>query len=242
MSSPPVMTYFDPTRNTKLLVDGSKYGLASMLVQIDLDTGRHKVVRYDSQPTTDPESRYAQIEIESTAIAFAIKRNHIYLYGLPEFTVITDHKPLLPLYNTYRADLPPRILKHKINLQGYSFKLEHDPGKDNPSDYMSRHPTKISSIVQKTELLEANTINGHVNAIIRDDLPAAITLDQMKMAMTQDILMQQLMTSIRQGYIDSNSKQQLSRYHNIFDELSIVEGMVLRGSKLVIPEKLKKNR
>jgi len=48
---------------------------------------------------TDPESRYGQIEIESAAIEFAIKRNHIYLYGLPELTVITDHKLLRPLYN-----------------------------------------------------------------------------------------------------------------------------------------------
>ena len=82
-------------------MDASKYGLASMLTQLDPETGKHKVVRYDSRATITLESRYAQIELESAAVEFAIKRNYIYLYGLTDFTVITDHKPLLALYNSY---------------------------------------------------------------------------------------------------------------------------------------------
>ena len=31
--SPTVMAYYDPKRDTKLIVDGSKYGLSSMLTQ-----------------------------------------------------------------------------------------------------------------------------------------------------------------------------------------------------------------
>ena len=95
------MSYYDPTRPTELIVDASKYELASMLTQLDPKTGQYKVVRYDSRSTTQPESRYAQIELKSAAVKFAIRRNHIYLYGLPEFSVITGHKPLLPLYNSY---------------------------------------------------------------------------------------------------------------------------------------------
>ena len=68
MTSPPVMSYFDPTRETQLIVHGSKHGLASMLTQVDLETGEHNVVRYDSRSTTEPESRYAQIEIASAAV------------------------------------------------------------------------------------------------------------------------------------------------------------------------------
>ena len=63
MVSPQVMSYYDPTRPTELIVDASKYGLASMLTQLDPKTGKYKVVRYDSRSTTQPESRYAQIEL-----------------------------------------------------------------------------------------------------------------------------------------------------------------------------------
>ena len=111
IASPPVMTYYDPKRPTILIVDGSKYGLASMLIQKDPETGGHKVVRNDSRSTTQPEPRYAQIEIESAAVEVAIKRNHLYLYSLPKFIVITDHKPLLPLNATTNTQTQAQITR-----------------------------------------------------------------------------------------------------------------------------------
>ncbi|CAB4003123.1 Transposon Ty3-I Gag-Pol poly [Paramuricea clavata] len=239
MASPQVMSYYDPTRPTELIVDASKYGLASMLTQLDPKTGQYKVVRYDSRSTTQPESRYAQIELESAAVEFAIRRNHIYLYGLPEFSVITDHKPLLPLYNSYRADMPPRIHRHKLNLQGYTFNLKHKPGKDNPTDYMSRHPTQIPDSREQKEQQEAQLINHHIKAIIRDDLPVAVTLEQMKTATGKDPTMQRLIQAIQTGYISNPDKQELMPYSHVFKELSTVEGLVLRGSKMVVPESLR---
>ena len=38
------------------------------------------------------------MEAESLAVVFGVTRNHLYLYGLAEFTVETDHKPLVDLY------------------------------------------------------------------------------------------------------------------------------------------------
>ena len=61
------MTYYDPNRKAKLIVDGSKYGLSSILTQLDPETQQYKVVRYDSRTTKGPETRYSQIEIESAA-------------------------------------------------------------------------------------------------------------------------------------------------------------------------------
>ena len=156
MTSPQAMSYYDPIRSTQLILDASKYGLASMLTELDPETGKHKVVRYDSRATTAPESRYAQIELESAAVEFAIKRNHIYLYGLTDFTVITDHKPLLALYNSYRADMPPRIHRHKLNLQGYNFKLKHEAGKGNPTVYMSRYTSGTPTTTEQKEHKKQN--------------------------------------------------------------------------------------
>lgn len=141
-----------------------------MSTQLDPRSGKHKVVRYDSRSTTASEPRYAQMEIESAAVQFAIKRNHMYIYGLPEFTVVIDNKPLLSFFNGYRADTTPRIQKHKLNLQEYKFKLVHEPGENNPADYMSRHPTVPAD--HTSEQREAHQLSLHVFAIIRDDLPS----------------------------------------------------------------------
>ena len=145
MADPEVMAYYDPNREMKLIVDGSKYGLSSMPAQLDPETHQSRIIKYNSHSTAPPESRYAQIEIDSSVAELATCRNHIYLCRLSHYIVSTDHKPLLPIYNNYRAEIPPRIFKHKLQLQGYSVDLIYEPGKDNPTDYISRlplpHPT-----------------------------------------------------------------------------------------------------
>ena len=236
-TSPQLMSYYDPTRSTQLIVDASKYGLASMLTQLDPETGKHKVVRYDSRATITPESRYAQIE--SAAVEFAIKRNYIYLYGLTDFTVITDHKPLLALYNSYRADMPPRIHTQKLNLQGYNFKLKHEAGKDNPTNYMSRHTSGTPTTTEQKEHKEAELVDTHVNVIIRDNLPAAVTLEQMRAATAKDPQLQVLTTAVQRGYMHITEKVMLKPYRDIFSELSVAQGLILRGSKLVVPQELR---
>ena len=233
------VNYYDPTRSTQLIVDASKYGLASMLTQLDPETGKHKVVRYDSRATITPESRYAQIELESAAVEFAIKRNYIYLYGLTDFTVITDHKPLLALYNSYRADMPQRIHRHKLNLQGYNFKLKHEAGKDNPTNYMSRHTSGTPTTTEQKEHKEAELVDTHVNVIIRDDLPAAVTLEQMRAATAKDPQLQVLTTAVQRGYMHITEKVMLKPYRDVFSELSVVQGLILGGSKLVVLQELR---
>ena len=198
-------------------MDASKYGLASMLTQLDPETGKHKVVRYDSRATTAAESRYARIKLKSAAVEFAIKRNHIYLYGLTDFTVITDHKPLLALYNSYHANMLPRIHRHKLNLQGYNLKLKHEAGKDHPTDYMSRHTSGMLTTTEQKEHKEAELVNTHVNVIIRDDLPAADNLEQMEAATAKDP--QLLTTAVQRGYMHSTEKVMLKPCRDIFSEL-----------------------
>ena len=103
---PTAMAYYDANRDTKLIVDGSKYGFSNMLTQFDPAVKQRRAIRYHSPSTTSPETRYVQTEIESAAVHFAVRRNHIYLYGLRRYTVSADHKPLVPIYNSYRADIP----------------------------------------------------------------------------------------------------------------------------------------
>ena len=101
LSEKSLNAYFNPKRETKVIVDGSKKdGLGAMLTQKE---GREwEVIRYDSRPLEEAEKNYSQIEIESAAILWATKKYRMYLLGLPKYTIVTDHKPLLPLYNSYK--------------------------------------------------------------------------------------------------------------------------------------------
>jgi hypothetical protein len=159
----------------------------------------------------------------------------MYLYGLPEFTVITDHKPLLPQYNNFKANMPPRILKHKLYLQGYKFHLEHEPGISNPADYLSRHPAELTT--QEERKIETEK---QINAIVRDNIPAAVTMERMQQATEKDETLQRLAQSVRQGYITKEDSVALKQYKNILDEILLAEKLLLRGAKIIVPETLQK--
>lgn len=65
-------------------------------------------VAYTSRTLMPTEKHYSQIKREVTAILWGCRHFYIYLYGHP-FTIITDHKLLVPLLRGYhQSPLPPR--------------------------------------------------------------------------------------------------------------------------------------
>lgn len=95
ISTEPVLTFFNPARKTKISTDASKEGLGAILLQSVGDTWQP--VAYTSRTMTDTEQRYAQIEKETLGLVYGCEKFHCYVYGLPTFTMETDHKPLISI-------------------------------------------------------------------------------------------------------------------------------------------------
>ena len=79
-----VLAYYDPSRELRLQVDISKYGLGAVLLQ------DRKPIAYASKSPGDSEVNYAQIEKELYAILFGSKRFHLYIYGHHMIVVATQ--------------------------------------------------------------------------------------------------------------------------------------------------------
>ena len=78
---------------------------------------------------SDTELRYAQIEKEALATTWACERFKDYLIG-KEFSIETDHKPLVPLLSSKQLDsLPPRVLRFRLRLMWFNYTISHVPGK-----------------------------------------------------------------------------------------------------------------
>lgn len=88
-----------------MVVDASPVGLRAVLFQ-DNASKDWAPVAYASQALSNTETRHAQIEREALAIKWACQHFHLYLYG-HEFRVVTDHKPLVPLYKRNNVVAPP---------------------------------------------------------------------------------------------------------------------------------------
>lgn len=116
---------YNPTAPTELHTDASSQGFGAMLLQKQADLNWAPIAFF-SQATNQAESRYHSFELEMLAIVRAIKRFHIYLYGL-KFTIITDCNALV--YAINKANLNPRIATWALFLQNYDFKVQHRPGK-----------------------------------------------------------------------------------------------------------------
>ena len=192
------------------------------------------MIRYDSRALTLTEKRYSQPEIESLAVLFGNTKNHMYLYGLPQYTISMDHEPLLPLYNTYKPDMSACIQSHKLATQGYDFELISEPGEDNPTNYMSRHP------LQQTASLPAADPELLTHVIVREDLPNALTTEEIRAATATATgkTLQQLISAINKSYIPAENKHLLQPYNLVFTELSTTQDIILHGTWLLIPETL----
>ena len=88
------MAYFDPQKQTEVVVDASPVGLGAILAQKDCE-GNTSIIAVGSRSLAPVEQRYSQTEREALAITWGVLHFHLYLYG-NKFTVLTDHKPLVP--------------------------------------------------------------------------------------------------------------------------------------------------
>ncbi len=142
LTDSPVMTYFDIEKDTYLIADASPIGISAILAQSSKDEPQ-KVIAYASRALTPVEGRYSQTEKEALSIVWGTENFHMYLYG-KSFNLIADHKPLGVIYGNPKSKPSLRIERWVLRLQQYSFAVIYKPGKDNPADFMSRHPTKVS--------------------------------------------------------------------------------------------------
>ena len=231
-----VQAYFDPQAEHELYIDGCPVGLAATLTQRKPGEQCWRVVQYASRRLTDLEKRYSQIELEALAGDFGCKKFHLFLYGRP-FKMVTDHKPLESVFNKPTHTSSIRIQRIVNRMLDYDLVVEYRPGKENISDYTSRQPMPVSRC-SNFELRTPKEVHHYVNYVVTCRMPKAVTRDQVKGATDADPALQALKRCINQGWIDT-SDAKTQQYRQVFDDLSIADGTVLRRDRIVVPEKLR---
>ena len=218
------LAYFDSNaEETKLITDASPVGLGAVLTQVQ--GGCERVVAYASRSLTDVERRYSQTEKEALGLVWGCERFHVYLYGV-EFTLLTDHKPLEVIYSTNSRN-SARVARWVLRLQPYRFKVQYVPGKQNIADPLSRLGKG-----------RGVCFNGDAEEFIRfvaeASTPAAMSVREVEEVSWVDPEVSQLRQCITTGEWDNAPPQ----YKAVRNELSVLGKLVLRGTRLLIPEKL----
>ncbi|KAL4085336.1 hypothetical protein QTP88_012457 [Uroleucon formosanum] len=126
LTKTPVLAIYSPTAETELHCDASSSGFGAILLQKQPDN-KFKPVFYFSQRTSPVESKYHSFELECLAVVYAIKRFHVYLYGI-SFKVMTDCDSFRLTLN--KQDVNTRISRWALFLQNYDFSIFHRPNKN----------------------------------------------------------------------------------------------------------------
>jgi hypothetical protein len=137
LSSEACVRPFQTNRLAELITDASSiHGLGFALMQDGF------LIQAGSRSLIDAETRYAVVELEATAVAWAIKQCRHYLLGCRSFKVWTDHRPLVGIFKKDMASIDSRRLNRiRESLLGYNFDVEYLAGKDNViADALSRFP------------------------------------------------------------------------------------------------------
>ena len=225
----PVLTFFDPKLDIKVSSDASKGGLGAVLLQKhELDW---KPIAYASRSMTSAEKNYAQIEKELLGIVYAVEKFHEYVYGTTAIAE-TDHKPLVTLHQKNLCDLTPRLQRLMLRLRRYDLTLQYTPGKQLVvADTLSRaYPSEPEP--SRTE----KEIELHV-AMVKSAKPISDTMWQKIAIETEkDDILKEVVQAIQLGW---DTKRNLKPYYHNRAELTVVEGVVLKGHKIVVPATLR---
>ena len=90
-------TLYDPKLELVLSCDASSYGVGTVLSH-HMPDGTERLVGFASRTLMPAKKKYSQIKKEG----LGVKRFHNYLFGC-HFTLCTDHKPLISLFNEQKA-------------------------------------------------------------------------------------------------------------------------------------------
>ena len=177
------------------------------------------------------EKRYSQTEKEALAVVWACERFHVYLYGT-EFELYTDHKPLETVYSS-KSKQCARIERWVLRLQPYKFKVKYLPGEQNIADPLSR-------LLQSDEQAESSTAHRVSDEFVRfvavTATPRAMTTREIEEASAEDGEFVALRHCIKHGNWRGDQHKQ---YIPISSELCVIGKLILRGTRIVIPSKLR---
>ncbi|CAB4017439.1 transposon Tf2-1 poly [Paramuricea clavata] len=211
-------------RFLRMPFDALSKGLGAVLLQ------ENKPIAFASKALTPAESRYANIERELLAVVYGCEKFHTYLYGR-QFVVESDHRPLEQIRKKNLDMAPPRLQRMLLRLQPYDCIIKYKPGKE----------MGIADTLSRLSPREGDEIPGMQVKIhhLVEFLP--VELQQIKDETAKDGTLQILTEQVMQGWPDSIKKTQqaIKPYWNNRDDISIQEGVLLLGSRIIIPKSLR---
>ncbi len=250
LASTKVLAYYSSRRQTRLVVDASRLnGLGFILKQLQ-DDNTWRPVQAGSRFLTQAETRYAMIELEMLAIAWACQKTRIFIEGLSrkQFEIWTDHAPLVPILE--KQSLPDiankRLQRLKMKVEHLTFKTVWIKGKENvEADSLSRNPCakadpedELDEVFNVAEIhvLEINELYAQDRNLVDE------RLRELRNFCNEDVEYQDVIKHVIKGF-PNNGKEipdNFKPYFKVQDDLYLdSDGFLCYKGTFVVPTKLR---
>ena len=236
-----LMRYFDCNLNTFVFVDGHRTGLGAILAQGNTMYDA-KPVAVASRCTSPAEFKYPQLDVEAASVDFGLRRFREYLVGSPTLVkVVTDHKPLLPVFNGKRTG-SIRTQRIKLNHQNVPYIMGYQKGSLNRSDIMSRQARPLSSI-SLDQQKEAHELNNLLYMLHATPIVDHITLGEIARETDSDPVLARVRQLLNQGArsASKNDNAKVQKFNPVLSQMTVTgNGILLKDDRIVLPEALQR--
>ena len=160
------------------------------------------------------------------ASIFRVHRFHQYLCGR-SFTLVTDHCPLCKILGE-KEGIPPlaaaQMQRWALVLSAYQYQIQHTPGKQN---HLADCSSRLPSPHDNWDSIEK------VHVVVTDQLP--VLASQIAKATEHDGVLGIVLKAVQHGGWPSKQHKSILPYFSRRNDLSVVDGCLLWGSRVVIP-------
>jgi len=224
----PILSFYDESKELVLSVDASSKGLGATLLQGD------RPIAYGSRALTSAECNYSQIEKELLAISWGCKKFYDYV-AFRKVVVESDHKPLESIMKKPLYSAPLRLQNMLMSMRQFDLEVKYKKGKElYIADTLSRaYLQEVDSISVETPL--------DVN-LVKEQAPISdAKFEVFKTETEKDPELSVVLQVVMDGWPEHirNCPNEAKPYFTVRDELTIVDGVLFKSNKIVVPKSLR---
>ena len=217
-----ILAYYDRTQPLVLQTNASEYGLSVALLQ------NNRPIAFASKTLTDVETRYANIERECLSVCYGLEKFHTCIYG-KHITVQNNHKLLEMIQRKPIHTAPPRLQCMLLHLQKYNYTIQYIPGQNMVlADRLSRFPSPHDKLpIEFYQNIHA--LNFHPDRLLI--IQGVIECNPIHSAVYRMTL-----NGCPNRILDVPCLAH--HFWSLRDELTIKDGVLLKGNRVCIPPEL----